>query len=235
MNVPRWHSNPVDRRIGEHQIHVWRLDLDEEDAAGALLSMLAPDERDRAARRRSRVDARRYAMGRAMLRAILSLYTRSPARSIRLMTEARGRPVLDPPTEVVFSVSRSGATGLVAVARARAIGVDLEPLRAAGDIAEVADSFLPPERIVAIRAARDVDQAELWVGLWTEVEACAKADGTGLVDAANATRLLRLTGHRVRFRPLDGWLATLAYDGPSADVSYRIFAPPAIDRGTTRD
>ncbi len=231
MDVVPWHPAPADRRIAADQVDVWLLHLDLEDPGGIVLAALPPDERQNAARRRSTLDGRRHAIGRACLRAILARYLASPAAGLRFRTEPLGRPVLDPPTEVAFSVAHAGAVGLVAVALARDVGVDVEPLSAAGQIAVVADFSLPPDRVAAIRAGRpEVHDAE-WVGLWTEVEACAKLDGRGLaeLDPPKAAALLDRDVHRVQFRPTNGHIGTLAYEGQGARVSYFAFEPMAFE------
>lgn len=231
MDVLRWDPHPAGRQITYGEVDVWLLRLDLEDPAGALLATLSPDERQHAARRRSALDGRRYAIGRACLRAILARYLARPAAGLDFRNEPLGRPVLDPPTELSFSVAHAGAVGLVAVARARAVGVDVEPLSAAGQIADIADRFLPRDRVAAIRAGRAEMRDEQWVGLWTEVEACAKLDGRGLaeLDPPSAAALLDLDLQRVRFGPTHSHVGTLAYGGYAAHVSYLAFEPVAFE------
>jgi phosphopantetheinyl transferase len=228
MDMLRWDADPAGRQISDGEVHVWRVCLDLEDPAGALLATLAPDERQRAARRRSVLDGRRYAIGRACLRAILGSYLARPAAGLRFRYEPLGRPVLDPPTELSFSVAHAGAVGLVAVARARAVGVDVEPISAAGQIADIADTYLPPDLVATIRAGHADVRDEQWVGLWTEVEARTKLDGRGLaeLDPTSAAALLDRDLHRVRFGPTRGHIGTLAYGGSPARVSYFAFEPP---------
>jgi 4'-phosphopantetheinyl transferase len=231
MDVFRWDPDPAGRQITDGEVDVWLLRLDLEDPAGALLATLSLDERQNVARKRSALDGRHYAIGRAGLRAILARYLARPAAGLRLRYEPRGRPVLDPPTELSFSVAHAGAVGLVAVARARAVGVDVEPLSAASQIADIADRYLPPDRVAAIRAGQAEMRDEHWVGLWTEVEACAKLDGRGLaeLDPPSAAALLDRDLHLVRFGPTHGHVGTLAYTGNAARVSYLAFEPVAFE------
>jgi phosphopantetheinyl transferase len=115
--------------------------------------------------------------------------------------------------------------------RARAVGVDVEPLSAAGQIADIAARYLPPDRVAAIWARRADMQDEPSVGLWTEVEACAKLDGCGLaeLDPRTAAALLDRDLRRVRFAPTRGHVATLVYEQPAAHVSYLAFDPVAFE------
>jgi 4'-phosphopantetheinyl transferase len=231
MDELGWDPYPAPRQIPEGAVDVWLLRLDLEDPAGALLATLSPEERRHAARRRLALDGRRYAIGRASLRAILARYLGGPAAGLHFRNEPRGRPVLDPPTELSFSVAHAGAVGLVAVARARTVGVDVEPLSAAGQIADIADRYLPQDRVAAIRTGPADLRDEQWVGLWTEVEACVKLDGRGLaeLDPPSAAALLRRDMHVVRFGPTPDHIGTLAYGGQTALVSYLAFAPIAFE------
>jgi 4'-phosphopantetheinyl transferase len=231
MVVFRWNADPAGPEITNGEVHVWLVCLDLEERAGGLLATLSPDERLRAARRRSALDGRRYAIGRACLRAILGRYLVRPAAGLRFRDEPHGRPLLDPPTDLSFSVAHASDVGLIAVARARAVGVDVEPLSAAGLIADIADRYLPPDRVAAIWAGRAGMQDEQWVGLWTEVEACAKLDGRGLaeLDPWTAAALLDRDLRRVRFGPTRGHVATLVYEQPAARVSYLAFEPVAFE------
>lgn len=223
MGAQRWDADQGGRQLTADGIEVWKLDLDREDPDRAMFATLSPDERQRAARMHSPLDGRRYAIGRASLREILGQYRSRYPADLRFRYEARGRPVLDPPTDLTFSVAHAGALGLVAVAVARAVGVDVEPLSAAAEIAEIADRYLPPDRVAAIRSIRSVEARNAqWVGLWTEVEACAKLDGRGLgeIDPPSSTALLRRDLQRIIFEPASGHIGMLAYAGGSASVSY---------------
>lgn len=228
----RWHADQGGRRLTAHGIDVWRFDRDHEDPNRAMFATLSPDERQRAARMHTPLDGRRYAIGRGNLREILGRYRSQRPADLLFRYEARGRPVLDPPTDLTFSVAHAGAVGLVAVATARMVGVDVEPLSAAAGIAEIADRYLPPDRVAAIRTISSVGTRNTrWVGLWTEVEACAKVDGRGLgdVDPTISTALIRRDLRRVLFEPAMGHIGLLAYAGGPASVSYFVLQPDSVD------
>jgi 4'-phosphopantetheinyl transferase len=223
-----WDGDPVSRRITAGEVDVWRLRLDLEDPAGALRATLAADERDRAGRMHSRLDGARYAIGRASVRAVLARYLATAAGDLHFRYEPLGRPILVPTTDLSFSLAHSGGLGVLAVAWGRAVGIDLEALAAAVEIADVADRYLPAGRVAAIRSGSLEAQAQEWVGLWTEVEACAKLDGRGLaeLDASTAAALLDRDVRRILFAPARDHVAALAYDGQPALVSYFAYEPP---------
>jgi 4'-phosphopantetheinyl transferase len=230
MNTPRWVIRPAGRRGRPREVDVWLVDLDHDDPGGTLMGMITPEEREEASRRRSSVDGRRFAIGRASLRAILGGYAGTSGQALRLIRESRGRMVLDPSTQLTFSVAHAAAVGLVAVGHARSIGIDVEPVSAAGQIADVSEHLLPSDRIAAIRSAPQDVQDEQWLKLWTEVEAYAKLDGRGLVNAHSTEVLLAAREHRVQFRPVADHVATLIYTGQSARVTYVRFTAPGAEQ-----
>jgi 4'-phosphopantetheinyl transferase len=206
-----------------------------EELGAELSSALSPDERERADRARTLRDRRRRVLRRSCLRVILSGYLGRPPATLRFRPEPGGRPVLDPPNTLTFSSAHGGAVSLVAVGRGRALGIDVEPLSAATRIAAIADEYLPRDRVRRIRTAAPERREEEWVGLWTELEACAKLNGSGLgdLDAARAETLLDQGDHRVHFRPEAGYLATLVYRGRTAPLSCFVFDPRARLRASS--
>ncbi len=212
---------------------MWLVHVDAaEELAAELSSALSPDERDRVNRVRTPRDRRRRVLRRSSLRMILSGYVGRPPAAVCFRVEPHGRPVLDPPDTLTFSIAHAGAVSLVAVARGRALGIDVEPLSAAALIANIAEEYLPRDRVRGIQTTSPDRREEEWVRLWTELEACAKLNGAGLadLDAAGAETLLYHGDHRLHFRPEAGYLATLVYRGCAAPLSCFAFDPRARAR-----
>lgn len=226
MAVVPWLADPLTRRLSSAEIDVWLVNLDvPAGLAAGVSATLAADEAKRAERMRSPEHGRRWAVGRGCLRIILGGYLGASPAKLGFRTEPRGRPVLVPPTDMSFSVAHAEAVALVAVGRGRAVGIDLEPLEAAAQIAEVAEAFLPADRVAAIRAVVPEERDGAWLRLWTNLEASAKLDGRGLadLDPTTAAALLRLDAHRLPFRATATVEATLAYGGLPASVSFLTF------------
>jgi len=172
-------------------VHVWRAELDLDDAsANELLSVLSPDERIRARRYRLERDRRRFVVARARLRAILGFYLGSEPAALRFVVDPRGKPRLADVTErgLEFSVSHSDGKALYAVAWWRRVGVDLERIREDIDWKPVAERFFSPREVAGLRALAAGRRAAEFVRLWTRKEAWLKARGDGLADGE---RLLR--------------------------------------------
>ena len=153
-------------------IEIWRADLDELFATRAdLLDNLNAHETARAARLVRPIDRARFSIGRGWLRELLSQRLAHAAPQIAIEYGARGKPFAPDFPDWHWSVSHSSHVAIVAIARGRKIGVDIERVR---PNAIVAGALAPGER-----AAND----EEFLQLWTLKEAFLKARGDGWIIA----------------------------------------------------
>lgn len=103
---------------------MWRVDL---DAPGADLGCLSADERARAARFLRDGPRRRWQAGRAALRAVLGGYLGIAPAAVELRIGHRGKPALaGPEASLRFNLSHSDELALIALARGREVGIDVE-------------------------------------------------------------------------------------------------------------
>src|SRR5205807_4072981 len=79
-----------------------------------------------------------------------------------------------------FSVSHSEDVALLAFARGREIGVDIEAIRADADYCGVAQSFFSRQEQETLRALPAGRQCEAFFACWSRKEAYIKARGMGL-------------------------------------------------------
>jgi 4'-phosphopantetheinyl transferase len=223
-------------------VHVWRIDV---AAARSSVRELAPalgeEERERAARFVFARDRDRYVAVHGLLRRLLGRYTGTSAETVRLARERHGTPyVVGYP--VRFNLSHSGAVALVAVARDRDVGVDVEAMRPERDVVGIARHFFSPAEADAVVAAAPDDRLAAFYRCWTRKEAYLKACGLGLalrldsfavsVDPAHPAVLRSASGvdepGRWQLRDLgvgDGYAAALAVAGDEPRVLVRPFAP----------
>ncbi|MGF1512128.1 MAG: 4'-phosphopantetheinyl transferase family protein [Elainellaceae cyanobacterium] len=161
--VHLWFSAPEQCR---HQVETYWSWLDER-------------ERQRSSRFRFDRDRHSYLVAHGLLRSCLSRYGGLPPGQWSFSTNAYGRPEIAaqrPPLR--FNLSRARGLVACAVTRSADIGVDVEAVGRAADLAAIArTSFTPKEQA-------DLAQAEgprqRFFQLWTLKEAYVKAIGLGL-------------------------------------------------------
>lgn len=159
---------------------LWLVDL---DPAGHRLeflrTLLDPEERARADRFVPPAVRRRFTVARGALREILgSLLGVAPAE-VRFAYGDRGKPEL-PGVSLRFNLSHSEERALVGVVEGRAIGVDLEHLRAGEDFRGLAERFFSEPERQELRRVPEPSFRREFLRIWTRKEAYLKARGTGL-------------------------------------------------------
>jgi 4'-phosphopantetheinyl transferase len=175
------HPHPV---LAETFVHVWRARTPGQPAdLASLEQVLTADERARAAAFRREEDRARFVLGRGLLRVLLGRYTHQPAAGIGFTSNSHGKPMLvsgPGDDRLEFSVSHSGEWVLVALARGRAVGVDVERVRPQYDWQRVAESFFAPGESAALAALPPAERLDSFFRCWVRKEAYVKALGKGL-------------------------------------------------------
>jgi 4'-phosphopantetheinyl transferase len=113
------------------------------------------------------------------LREILAAYLEASPDGIRVVTGEHGKPELADGA-LRFNLSHSGDLALVAVARERDVGVDVERIDARRDALALAERALDADGAAAVQAATVADRAAVFHRGWVRREAVAKCAGTGL-------------------------------------------------------
>jgi 4'-phosphopantetheinyl transferase len=184
--LAQWRTDvlPGACKLAAAEVHLWLLRLDDPRFAFAeLVTLLHPEERQRAARFHFERDRRRFAIGRALLRVLIGAYTAVSPADVSLRQRRHGKPFVAlapgaPPFD--FNLSHSGASALVAVTGGARVGCDLEVVRDLPEYEEIArHNFAPGEtdRLLLLPAAQQVDE---FFAIWTHKEAYVKALGGGL-------------------------------------------------------
>ena len=180
-----WSPPPAALSLKHDEVHVWRASLEQPATViEQLRRTLTEDERARAARFHFEDDCAHFIVARGVLRAILGRYLRVPAQQLRFRYGAHGKPELArefAEYELSFNVAHSHALALFAVARRRALGVDVEYLRA--DLAEqqIAERFFSAQEVATFCALSADQRLRAFFDCWTRKEAYIKARGEGLL------------------------------------------------------
>ena len=210
--------------LGE-DVHLWPLVLDgtaiRQDHYEPLLST---DEAARAVRFHFARDRRRFVAGRGTLRMILARYKDVSRRELRFTYGSAGKPSLAAQLDgqgLEFNLSHCDHMGLLAVARHRVLGVDIERIRPARDLRALASRFFAPEEVTALESLPASLYAQAFFACWTRKEAFLKALGAGLtvplddfVVSVDPGKPARLLSTRWRPREADRWSLTDIVVGP---------------------
>jgi phosphopantetheinyl transferase len=181
----RWPSADA-ARIGDADVRVYTACLLADDALlEGSVGMLSRDERERFAGYTNAIVARRFAVGRAILREILGALQGVLPSSVRMVEGEFGKPALARGSgrkPLWFSVAHCDDLLLVALSRDGEVGVDVERTRPIDCWERVADRTLAPsERTQLLRAVeRGEDADRVFLRHWCRVEAELKALGCGI-------------------------------------------------------
>jgi len=175
-----WQKPEQPPELHQDELHVWRVQFDlEVEAPEHLYAVLSPEERERAGFFHFQKDRVRYVSTRGALRLLLARYLNLRAEDLRFETNAHGKPYLDG-GDVRFNVSHSGQVALLAFARGREVGVDVEFLRPGLIDAHIAERYFSPAEVAALQALPPEQHREAFFNCWTRKEAYIKAVGQGL-------------------------------------------------------
>jgi 4'-phosphopantetheinyl transferase len=167
--------------LGCDQVHVWRLEVEEAARRrGLALTTLASDERARARAFSFAADRDRFVVARAALRSLLAAYLDLDPRRLRLGSGPLGKPILLEDGPIRFNVSHSDNLVLVAVAREREVGIDVERIRENTALEEIAIRNFSPAEVRALLSRPPEQRTSAFFSCWTRKEAYLKARGAGL-------------------------------------------------------
>ncbi|MGG6267258.1 4'-phosphopantetheinyl transferase family protein [Leptolyngbya sp. AN03gr2] len=166
-----WQHPPEKLELGANDVHVWQVNL---DAIAVSIELLSIDEQARANRFKFEQHRRRFIAGRGFLRSQLAKYLNTDPTSLKFDYGTHGKPFLKD-SSIQFNLAHSEHLALLAVSLDRAIGIDIEPIRAVEQLEALVARFFLPSEARTIQA-----QPELFFQYWTCKEAFLKATGTGL-------------------------------------------------------
>lgn len=196
-----------------NEVQVWlaRVPMDETAPAGFALT-LSPAEQARANRFLVTPPRCEFVFGRAFLRQLLGAVLQIDPATVTLAYETRGKPRLavGTPSDLRFNLAHSGGLVAVALARGRAVGVDVEWMKPLPDWRELASTIFSPRERAALYDCPPVQQRAAFFHGWTRKEAWLKATGEGLNDNLPAIEVTLNTGKAPEFLALPGGPAALS-------------------------
>ena len=175
----------TDATLARNEIAVWWMATDAIGPADSQrwLGILDKEEQERAARFHFEIDRREFIAAHALLRAMLASYLDRPAHQWQFISDAEGKPRIDPRNgSCVCPFSLSHTRGLVAAALAAdgTVGIDVEHIDPRKADFAMAEAYFAPAEVRLLRAAPAPERNLCFFRLWTLKEAYVKATGTGL-------------------------------------------------------
>jgi 4'-phosphopantetheinyl transferase len=222
LNARPWSPPPAVPALDSDEVHVWRVEVGSAHARRDILwGFLDGDERQKAADFLFEGDRERFVVARGVLRALLGCYLRRHPGSLGFGYKPYGKPHLAGDFEIRFSTSHSHGLVLLAFARGRDIGVDVERVRADLGLEEIAARCFSPREIATLHPLRNGQRERAFFALWTRKEALAKAEGKGLAMLLDTEgESFEPTNWTLReLTPDPGYAAALAVEGDGSRLS----------------
>ncbi len=168
-------------RLLSSEVHVWRIDLRQpEEIISVLYALLSADEQVRAKRYIFERDRRKFVVCRGTLRRLIGEYLDAPPESIVFAYSGKGKPSLEPASDLCFNVSHSGELAAIAFARNCDLGVDLEVVRPMKYLEDIARRIFEEHDYQKLLAESEDQRLQTFFRTWTGKEAFGKATGEGL-------------------------------------------------------
>jgi len=189
----------LDGILAPDEVHVWHAELTvPKSGVDRLFELLVPEERERASRLKLPDLRTEFLITRAFLRLTLGRYLRMEAREIHFQTTRYGKPELVTNSDLRFNLSHSFGAAVIAIARNRMVGVDVERIRENLDPIELSDRFFSRPESEWLLSQRPSERLRSFFSCWTAKEAYIKARGEGVsrelksfsvIPRANSSRL----------------------------------------------
>lgn len=171
-------------RLSDDEVQVWHVDLEGvAPAESRWQRILSPDELARANRFHLPRDRQYFTATRALLRTLLGSYVGCDPETLTFLYSNTNKPALGSghsAGQVEFNASHSGSKALLAFARKRQLGVDVEQIRNNFDHEALARRFFSPAEQEELEALQPSERCRGFFRGWTRKEAFIKAVGAGL-------------------------------------------------------
>jgi 4'-phosphopantetheinyl transferase len=163
------------------QVHLYGLVLPHDASELARLGgFLSSNETIRADLLKSGQVARRYIVGRGLLREILAGYLGIKANQVQLAAGEYGKPFLmDNQAGLCFNLAHSGDNFLLAIAGKCEVGIDIEMIAPGKPLEDMARVVFSRRELASWSRLPAPDREAAFYRCWVRKEACLKACGSG--------------------------------------------------------
>lgn len=179
-SVLHLHRSPALQLVSWDVVDVYTIRLEAEAARlDQLYEMLSPEERERARRFHFPEHRRQSILCRGTLRETLARYLDVDPGAIAFAYNRYGKPYVRG-AEIRFNLSHSGGWAMLAVARGREVGIDIERIHPRFAQDQIPEQFFSPREVEQLRSLPQREQTAAFFRCWTRKEAYIKARGLGL-------------------------------------------------------
>lgn len=238
----KWCNPPGKLILGQHEIHVWRADLNVgEQLLQTLEDTIEKIERDRANRFHFDKDRHHFIAARGTLRLILGSYLNIKPRNLKFTYNTHGKPKIGNELDqnyLKFNLSHSHGLALYAVTLGRDVGIDIERVRTNLSFEKIAKRFFSPLEIKMLESLPPSERIEGFFNCWTRKEAYIKAIGEGLsrpldqfdvtLNPSDEAKIVNIKGDPVLasswslypLLPAPGYVGALAVEGKNLRIKH---------------
>jgi len=172
----------------DDEVHLYGLVLPHDASELARLGgFLSPSETARAVSLKDEQAARRYTVGRGLLREILAGYLGIEAKQVQLTVGEHGKPYLmDHKVNLCFNLAHSGDNFLLAIASKGEVGIDIEMIAPGKPLEEMARMVFSRQELAGWSRLPASDREAAFYRCWVRKEACLKACGSGFSLPGNS-------------------------------------------------
>lgn len=176
-----WSPAPAVLELSPSRVDVWRVQIDIPDDSRKLLEpILSPDERERAGRFHFPADRDRFIVSHAGLREVLSRYLHCEPLELGFSEGEYGKPALVSGDGIEFNLAHSNDYALIAVARGRRVGIDVERIRSGISSNVISRQYFSKAEVADLESLPLEQRETAFFTCWTRKEAYIKGQGLGL-------------------------------------------------------
>jgi len=159
--------------------HIWHISVSENLLhLPSYLTLLKPEEIERANRFHRQKDRDRFVISRAVLKQLLGNYLTLPAPDIEIGSGVNKKPfVINGGRQIEYNMSHSGDAIILAVQGGYPVGIDVEFINNDFSYFEVLADNFSTEEVAYINEEEHISR---FFKLWTRKEAITKATAQGL-------------------------------------------------------
>ena len=121
-----------------------------------------------------------YIQVHVALRLILATYVNQPPEKVKIKKQPYGKPYLTDYPELVFNLSHSGDTLIIALSTKGQMGVDIEFCKPRNNLAKLVSKCFAKEEALYWHNLPEQLKTSSFYDFWTKKEAFVKATGRGI-------------------------------------------------------